>query len=127
MLGEHLLLLPQVLESALLGEEGGEAAASPHASQEDSLGAVTDWTVRIAAEAAADLVRLALRPLPRLSGAGAAQLAADLEYFCNVLGSLGVEVPDELGAWTAAAAAPDARGGRGPAARGGQPRGPTSH
>lgn len=44
--------------------------------------------------------------LPGLSPQGAAQLAADLEYFCNVLTTLGVAVPPSLAAWQAAAAAP---------------------
>ena len=41
-----------------------------------------------------------------LTPAGAAQLAADLEYFCNVLSTLGVAVPPSLAAWQVAAAAP---------------------
>lgn len=44
--------------------------------------------------------------LPGLSPQGAAQLAADLEYFSNVLSTLGVVVPPSLAAWQAAAAAP---------------------
>lgn len=47
-----------------------------------------------------------LGALPALTTAGAAQLAADLEYFNNVLATLGVDVPPALAAWQAAAAAP---------------------
>lgn len=47
-----------------------------------------------------------LAALPGLTAQGAAQLAADLEYFCNVLTTLGVAVPPSLAAWHAAAAAP---------------------
>ena len=48
----------------------------------------------------------ALGGLAGLTPQGAAQLAADLEYFCNVLTTLGVAVPPSLAAWQAAAAAP---------------------
>ena len=41
-----------------------------------------------------------------LTAQGSAQLAADLEYFCNVLTTLGVAVPPSLAAWQAAAAVP---------------------
>lgn len=47
-----------------------------------------------------------LASLPGLSAQGAAQLAADLEYFSNVLSTLGVAVPPSLAAWQAATAAP---------------------
>lgn len=47
-----------------------------------------------------------LASLPGLSAQGAAQLAADLEYFTNVLSTLGVAVPPSLAAWQAATAAP---------------------
>ncbi len=47
-----------------------------------------------------------LASLLGLSPQGAAQLAADLEYFSNVLSTLGVAVPPSLAAWQAAAAAP---------------------
>lgn len=100
--------MPQVLEGALLREDSGsEAPLSPHASQDEALASVNEWTVIIANQAAAELLELTLRALPRLSVAGAAQLSADLEYLCNVLGTLGIEVPEELGAWSAAVAAAD--------------------
>lgn len=47
-----------------------------------------------------------LGALPGLTPAGSAQLAADLEYFNNVLATLGVAVPLALAAWQAAASAP---------------------
>ena len=34
-----------------------------------------------------------------LSASGGAQLAADLDYFCNVLGALGVALPLQLATW----------------------------
>lgn len=117
--GEHLLLLPQIMEGALLqddrtGSEGGtphSPPTSPHLAQDDALASVNEWTVRIASHTA-EILEMALRRLPRLSQLGAAQLAADLEYLCDVLGTLGVVVPDALAAWAAGAAAPDAKAAR---------------
>ena len=40
-----------------------------------------------------------LQRLAGLSPQGSAQLAADLEYFANVLTTLGVAVPPALAAW----------------------------
>jgi hypothetical protein len=96
--GENLMMLPQLLESALAadegaGDEGGQLAAG--------------WIDRAAAAAAA-AYQQQLAQVGALSVQGAAQLAADLEYFTNVLGTLGVEVPAGLAAWQAAAAGPDA-------------------
>jgi hypothetical protein len=54
----------------------------------------------------AALYQQQLGGLKGLTAQGAAQLAADLEYFCNVLTTLGVGVPPTLAAWQAAAAAP---------------------
>ncbi len=41
--------------------------------------------------------------LRRLSGPGAAQLAADLDYFCNELAALGVALSPSLLTWQARA------------------------
>lgn len=40
-----------------------------------------------------------LLQIPALSSQGCQQLAADLEYFCNVLSALGVNVTPGLGTW----------------------------
>ena len=40
-----------------------------------------------------------LSSIRRLSDAGSAQLAADLDYFCNVLAALGVNLPPQLVTW----------------------------
>ncbi|EFN55444.1 hypothetical protein CHLNCDRAFT_133750 [Chlorella variabilis] len=93
--GEYLMMLPQQLESALLGEDNGEEAGQ----------LVGDWIDKVALDTAAHYQQQ-LAALPGLTAQGAAQLAADLEYFCNVLTTLGVAVPPSLAAWHAAAAAP---------------------
>ncbi len=54
------------------------------------------------AQVAAGAAELYVRELARigkLSSAGSAQLAADLDYFCNVLGALGVALPPQLVTW----------------------------
>ena len=48
---------------------------------------------------AASLVETELGNIPRLSPSGAQQLAADLEYVCNVLSALGLDVPRALPTW----------------------------
>ncbi|KAI3425696.1 hypothetical protein D9Q98_007673 [Chlorella vulgaris] len=93
--GEYLMMLPQQLESALLSEDDGEEAGQ----------LVGDWIDKVALHTAA-LYQQQLGGLRGLTAQGAAQLAADLEYFCNVLTTLGVGVPPTLAAWQAAAAAP---------------------
>lgn len=51
------------------------------------------------AEGAAELYVQQLLCVPQLSRRGSQQLAADLEYFCNVLSALGVPVPASLATW----------------------------
>lgn len=48
---------------------------------------------------AADALVEQLSGITRLTKHGSTQLAADLEYFCNVLHALGVAVPATLGTW----------------------------
>ena len=55
------------------------------------------------AAGAADLYTDQLQQISSLSSQGSQQLAADLEYFCNVLSALGVAVPARLGTWQVAA------------------------
>lgn len=54
------------------------------------------------AAGAADLYTDELQQTPFLSPQGSQQLAADLEYFCNVLSALGVAIPSRLGTWQVA-------------------------
>ncbi|KAL4457254.1 hypothetical protein ABPG75_012119 [Micractinium tetrahymenae] len=93
--GEYLMMLPQQLESALLSDENAAEAGQ----------LVADWIDKVALDTASGYQQQ-LAALPGLSAQGAAQLAADLEYFTNVLSTLGVAVPPSLAAWQAAAAAP---------------------
>lgn len=51
------------------------------------------------AEGAAEMYVAQLGQLRSLSPAGSAQLAADLEYFCNVVSALGVSIPPALATW----------------------------
>ncbi len=51
------------------------------------------------AAGAAHLYVQELASIKRLSESGAAQLAADLDYFCNVLTALGVALPPQLVTW----------------------------
>ena len=83
--GEYLLVLPGQLEAA--GEEtlratlrDGSADAAAIAAGEDPAAV---WMARIGAAAATVFFEAAVR-IPRLSPAGAKQLAADLDYFGNV-------------------------------------------
>ncbi len=51
------------------------------------------------AAGAAELYMRELTKITALNESGAAQLAADLDYFCNVLAALGVAVPLQLVTW----------------------------
>ena len=53
------------------------------------------------AAGAAELYTGQLQRIPALSAPGAQQLAADLEYFCNVLAALSVALPADLVTWQA--------------------------
>lgn len=48
---------------------------------------------------AADMLTDQLSAIKGLKQQGAQQLAADLEYFCNVLSALGVAPPTALATW----------------------------
>lgn len=56
------------------------------------------WLVQVA-EGAAELYVAQLGQLRGLTPQGSAQLAADLEYFCNVVSALGVSIPTALATW----------------------------
>ena len=83
--GEYLLVLPGQLEAA--GEETLRATLREGSAEAAALAAGEDpaavWMARIGAAAAAAFFEAAVR-IPRLSHAGAQQLAADLDYFGNV-------------------------------------------
>lgn len=94
--GEHLMLLPQMLENALLlmgstndDNGGGEGSWGE---------CVAEW-LEVTVLAAAEMVESTLRIVTSggtLSALGRMQLGADLEYFMNVLMTLGVDVPASL-------------------------------
>eukprot|EP00884_Botryococcus_braunii_P002839 jgi/Botrbrau1/12556/Bobra.0169s0092.1 len=95
--GEYLMMLPQLLE-ALMTEPDGDADVE--AREESHVDA--EWLDKVAA-GAADMYVSELEKVDRLSASGAQQLAADLEYFCNVLSALGVALPPTLVTWQVAA------------------------
>ncbi len=59
------------------------------------------------ATGAAELYADKLEQLPKLTPSGAAQLNADLEYFCNVLSALSVALPQRLATWQVLMMLPD--------------------
>lgn len=89
------MMLPQLLESSLGAEEDSDDAGQ----------LVADWIDRIALSAA-QLYHEQMSQMQSLSEQGSAQLAADLEYFTNVLTTLGVAIPSVLATWHAATSAP---------------------
>ncbi|MEW5297703.1 MAG: hypothetical protein WDW36_000890 [Sanguina aurantia] len=115
-LGEYLLTLPQQLE-VLLGEpegepegaggEGGKGAGGGSGgggggsggggggATDDGEELAASWLDKVVTHAAS-LYSDATLALPRLSAAGGSQLAADVEYFCNVCTALHVEPPLSL-------------------------------
>ncbi len=108
--GEYLMMLPQILESALASEgaieaDGGGGEDAEEGSSE-AAELVAEWVDR-AALASCQLYLNELKKLKVLSPQGAGQLAADIEYFSNVLSTLGLAVPSALAAWQAALVAPD--------------------
>lgn len=126
--GEYLLSLPQHLESiadaaeeeraaaaAAAGEMGrvgleeGEPAKSPTAADAEAATAAEhfdsgEWMTRVA-EAAAGLLLAEVRAITTLGEPGAAQLAADLEYFNNIISALFSEPPSALRTYAVCAAA----------------------
>ncbi|MEW5315453.1 MAG: hypothetical protein WDW38_006880 [Sanguina aurantia] len=109
-LGEYLLTLPQQLEVLLgdseeedeeaeAGGEGGKGASGGTAdggvATDDGEELAASWLDKVVTHAAS-LYSDATLALPRLSPAGGSQLAADVEYFCNVCTALHVEPPLSL-------------------------------
>lgn len=88
--GEYLLSLPTRLEAlvSVVGDESASSsapAATIFASDDDDLASI--WMERVA-EASATIFLERVKSIRRLSEPGAAQLAADLEYFSNVVTAL---------------------------------------
>lgn len=114
--GEYLMMLPQILESALAtdgsaaglseNETGGTLHAENRKDFTETAELVAKWVDR-AALASCQLYLDVLKELKNVSPQGAGQLAADIEYFSNVLSTLGLAVPSALAAWHAALVAPD--------------------
>ena len=129
--GEYLMMLPQLLESALASDSGGGSnpgtpvvggTTSLHTSgvadgeqmgeEGEAEGGVASqlvaaWVDR-AALSSSQLYLDQLQRIKGLTAQGAGQLAADIEYFSNVLSTLGLAVSPVMAAWQAALEAPDA-------------------
>lgn len=85
--GEYLMNLPQQLEVLLLDDSDG-------ANAEELAG---EWLDRVVTGVAMQYSEIVLK-LPGLSSHGAVQLAADVDYFCNVMTALHVAAPPHLAA-----------------------------
>lgn len=116
--GEYLLSLPQTLEQIAEAREEDRVAAAAAA---ETTGIVSPKDANVhddaidldAGEWMADVARLAgdallgeIKNVKKLSETGAAQLAADAEYFANVVAALAPEPPAALVAVAACCAAP---------------------
>eukprot|EP00850_Spirogloea_muscicola_P009387 SM000052S17779 [mRNA] locus=s52:718780:723671:+ [translate_table: standard] len=116
-IGEYLLTLPQQLEPLTSTSEGGQGEGEA----EDGQGFfATEWMFKVGpvtscgvpavivltrprhvAEGATALYIEQLRAIAALSERGARQLAADIEYLCNVLAALSMATPAVLGTFQA--------------------------
>ena len=113
--GEYLMSLPGHLEAFMTaaGDDeaggGGGASGGDTTTTDDSGGdeLAAEWLDRAARAAGRLYVDAALR-IPRLGAAGAQQLAADAEYFANVLSALAAAPPPALAALPVFAALPAA-------------------
>ena len=114
--GEYLLSLPQTLEQIAEAREEDRLAAAAGDESNESGNKVADDAHRVeldAGEWMADVARLAgdallleIKNVKTLSEQGAAQLAADAEYFANVVAALAPEPPAALVAVASCCAAP---------------------
>jgi hypothetical protein len=128
--GEALLALPEALESALEAQRKDEPASSSSSSaqqeqQQQQQQVVDDggaWLDEVTADAASAALAQVCS-IGSLSAPGAAQLAADLGYFCGVLRTLGASVPAPLATWAVASSWPEAAFAGGGAADGAVARG----
>ncbi len=98
--GEHLMMLPQLLESSI------EEISIQEDVQEDMVNAWIDRLTGVSCE----LYSHELEKLSSLSLDASRQLGADIDYFCNILNSLGSDVPVKISAWQAGLATTDEDG-----------------
>lgn len=106
--GELVMMLPQLLESSLIPEQGDAMLESHQVSEdlEKDLGELGEVVASWVDRATLAMVGLYLEAIQRIQGPitsmGAAQLAADIEYFANIVSTVGVDIPPKLAAWQAA-------------------------
>lgn len=100
--GEHLLMLPQMLEELPLAAPTMSLSVSttPDTDEQDDLTAkVIDTATRLiksVAESASQMLAMELIKIENLSEHGRSQLAADAEYVANVNSALGASTPKAL-------------------------------
>mmetsp|Transcript_8936 Transcript_8936/g.19078 ORF Transcript_8936/g.19078 Transcript_8936/m.19078 type:complete len:778 (+) Transcript_8936:63-2396(+) len=90
-IGEYLMTMPQQLEVLMV--EDAQADVSGVASDGEELAA--EWLDKVVSGAASLYSEQVMR-IPELSVQGGVQLAADVEYFCNVMSALQVMPPASL-------------------------------
>jgi hypothetical protein len=89
--GEQLMLLPQLLETGVIGDSVG-----------DEMGElVPKWLEKLCGSTCSTYLKQ-LEGLNSLDTAQSLQISADLEYLSNILNSLDCEMPVELSAWQTA-------------------------
>jgi hypothetical protein len=99
--GEYLLSLPQHLDSMHDDEVTKLAAISIAADTNEptqQLNTSESWIAKVA-EASAEMFLKEVQSMKVLTDRGAAQLAADLEYFSNIVAALSLAPPNALIAW----------------------------
>ncbi|KAF5841942.1 oligomeric Golgi complex subunit 7 [Dunaliella salina] len=131
VVGEYLMLLPHHLMDALaaaaasaqanigkgslkseaaadghVGEDGAPAGTTEEEEEVDVEGLAAQWLDNTVT-AAANVYAKAIAQVPHVTQQGGAQLAADAEYFCNVMSALHVVPPPSLITVQAFAALPD--------------------
>ncbi|KAJ7562275.1 hypothetical protein O6H91_03G062100 [Diphasiastrum complanatum] len=105
-IGEYLLTLPQQLEPLVAGGTGGPTVTENGVDNADEAQYfATEWMFKVA-EGATALYLEQIRGIQVLSERGALQLAADIEYLCNVLSALSMATPLVLASFQACVAAP---------------------
>ncbi|GAX73150.1 hypothetical protein CEUSTIGMA_g603.t1 [Chlamydomonas eustigma] len=90
-IGEYLMTMPQQLE-VLMAEEESAAASGSGANVEEL---AAEWLDRVVTGAANIYVQQIMK-IPELGLHGGLQLAADVEYFCNVISALHGAPPSSL-------------------------------
>ncbi|BBN04234.1 conserved oligomeric Golgi complex subunit 7 [Marchantia polymorpha subsp. ruderalis] len=108
-IGEYLFTLPQQLEPVAAGAAGMGGSAMGGDGAEESVDEAqflaTEWMFKVA-EGATALYIEQIRGIQALNERGAQQLAADIEYLCNVLSALSMTTPPVLSTFHACVAAP---------------------